>query len=273
MRAMCKRLAEVGLLAAIIAIAAALVSPVSAQEPAPSQRATQVPIITVPVDGPVSDDTQTVPDSNLRKTVLGLLQQIDQLQSQVRQLRDSVEVQGHDLQVLESRQRDLISDLDRRVTALEAHAAAPAGAAGGAAQGATASAPAATTPAQQKDYDAAFDLMKQGYYERAIKAFRAFIVKYPDAALADNAQYWIAEGNYVMRNYKLALEEFQKVLAKYPNSTKAPDAALKVGYVQYELGAFGKARKSLNAVIAQYPNSTVSQLAATRLAKMQKEGH
>lgn len=90
--------------------------------------------------------------------------------------------------------------------------------------------------------------------------------------MADNAQYWIAEGNYVLRNYKLALEEFTKVLSA-PQSTKVPDALLKVGYVQYELGAYDKARKTLADVQERYPGTTVAKLAATRLEKMKKEGH
>ena len=113
--------------------------------------------------------------------------------------------------------------------------------------------------------------MKQGLYDRAIKAFRTFLVKYPDSGLADNAQYWIAEGNYVLRNYKLALEEFTKVM-NYPQSSKAPDALLKIGYVHYELGAYDKARKTLGEVQSRYPGTSVAKLAAVRLDKMKKEG-
>ena len=125
---------------------------------------------------------------------------------------------------------------------------------------------------QQQEYEAAFDLMKQGNYERAIKSFRAFLAKHPDSSLADNAQYWIAEGNYVLRNYKLALEEFSKVLAQYPRSPKAPDSLLKIGYVHYETAAYDKARSTLNDVVARYPNTTTARLAATRLEKLKKEG-
>ncbi len=259
------RFVRTGQMAAIGLIAAA-VFPAFAQDQAPDRRVAPVPIVSVPLDG------DAVSDQGLRKSVLDILQQLEQLQSQVRQLRDSVEVQAHDLQVLQTRQRDLIADLDRRVSALEAQGSAPGAEPSAGAAVAAQAGLQATTPAQQQDYDAAFGLMKQGYYDRAIKAFRAFITKYPNAALADNAQYWIAEGNYVMGNYKLALEEFNKVLVQYPNSTKAQDAMLKVGYVEYELGSYGKARKALNDVIAHYPNTTVAKLAATRLDKMQKEG-
>ena len=218
-------------------------------------------------------------DASLRDNMLDLMQQLESLQRDVRDLRNTVELQGHELEQLKSRQGTLYDDLDRRLRDAERRgtpaAAVPT-------PGATATVaptptpggtPAArtTTPQQQQDYDAAFGLMKQGLYEKAIKAFRDFVAKYPDSGLADNAQYWIAEGNYVLRNYKLALEEFTKVL-KDPQAAKAPDALLKIGYVQYELGAYDKARKALTDVQERYPGTTVAKLAATRLEKMKKEG-
>ena len=114
--------------------------------------------------------------------------------------------------------------------------------------------------------------MKQGNYERSIKAFWEFNAKHPDNALADNAQYWVAEGAYVQRHYKQALDEFNKVLSGYPQSQKLPDALLKVGYAHYELGAYDKARKALHDVQSRFPGTPVANLAAERLDKMKKEG-
>jgi len=212
-------------------------------------------------------------ESATRDTLLDLLRQLEELQTEVRQLRNNVEVQGHELEQLKGRQRALYDDLDKRLRDAERRgsAAAPVAAAS-AATAAAPSAPRVTTAPQQQEYDAAFDLMKQGLYDRAVKAFRAFLAKYPDSGLADNAQYWIAEGNYVLRNYKLALEEFTKVV-NAPQSPKAPDALLKIGYVHYELGAYDKARKTLGEVQERYPGTSVAKLAAVRLDKMKKEGH
>jgi tol-pal system protein YbgF len=240
------------------------------------RRTTRAPIVT----GPTGSSTEA--EKALRKSLVDLQQQLDQLQQDLRQLRDSVEVQGHDLEQLKTRQRDALSDLDRRLNALEhpsTPAASAAPASGTAPAGAAVLVPAAAgkpkvppSATEQQEYEAAFDLMKQGNYDRAIKSFRTFVAKHPDSSLADNAQYWIAEGNYVLRNYKLALEEFTKVLSLYPDSPKSSDAMLKIGYVHYELAAYDKARATLNEVIARYPNSTSARLATTRLEKMKKEG-
>jgi tol-pal system protein YbgF len=211
-------------------------------------------------------------DPALRQSLVDLLQQLEALQAEVRQLRNTVEVQGHELTQLKNRQRALYDDLDKRLRDSERNAPAAAAATSAAAPAADAAKPRTTTTQQQQEYDAAFALMKQGLYDKAVKAFREFLKKHPDSGLSDNAQYWVAEGNYVLRNYKLALEEFTKVLG-YPNSAKLPDAMLKIGYVHYELGAHDKARKALTEVQERYPGTPVAKLAAGRLDKMKKEGH
>jgi tol-pal system protein YbgF len=246
-----------GLLAVVLAV-----TPVLAQEKLPDRRTVRggAPI--------VSANSQ---DPALRQNLLELLQQIEALQTEVRELRNTVDVQGHELEQLKSRQRALYDDLDRRLREAEKpRATAPAPAATASPEPAPGGARTIST-SQQQEYDAAFGLMKQGLYEKAIKAFRAFVAKYPQSGLSENAQYWIAEGNYVLRNYKLALEEFAKVLS-YPQSAKAPDALLKIGYVHYELGAYDKARKALTDVQERYPGTSVARLAATRLDRMKKEG-
>ena len=251
------------MLAAVIAVPAAF-----AQDGLADARSTPAPVVSIPLDGGTPP-----PQSGLRSSVLNLLQQVEALQSQVRKLRDAVEIQSHKLHVMKQQQRDLIADLDRRVSALEARSATAAPTGGAAAGGTTPVAAAQTTSGQQQAYNGAFDLMKEGFYDRAIAAFHAFIVKYPDAPLAGNAEYWIAEGNYVMGNYRQALKEYKVVITKYPNGTKVPDALLKIGFTQYELHSYDKARKTLNSVIARFPSTTVAKLAATRLDQMQKEGH
>jgi len=216
-----------------------------------------------------------------KQQLLDLLQQLEALQVEVRQLRNTVEIQGHEVEQLKSRQRVLYDDIDRRLRESEKRVPAAgvppvSGAAPTEPAAVAAVAPATgtkpVTPDQQKEYDAAFALMKQGMYEKAIKAFRQFLARHPGSGLSDNAQYWVAEGNYVLRNYKLSLEEFTKV-ANDKGSSKVPDAMLKIGYVQYELGAYDKARKALTEVRDRFPGSSVARLAASRLEKMKKEGH
>lgn len=217
---------------------------------------------------------QDAPANISKETLVELLQQLDTLQTEVRQLRNQVEVQGHDLEQLRSRLQDLTADLDRRVRSLE-RVGGPAPSAAvrentGPQPSTTSAIPTAT---EQQAYDAAFQQMKQGDYTGAGRAFRAFIAKYPSSPLAPNAQYWIAETSYIKRNFAKALKDYIKVRETYPGSRKVPDATLKIGYTYYELHEWDKARTFLNEVASRYPNTVLARSAKSRLALMQKEGH
>lgn len=95
---------------------------------------------------------------------------------------------------------------------------------------------------------------------------------FPESSLIDNAQYWLAETDYVRQRYEKALAEFSIVVDKYPKSRKIPDALLKIGYCNYELKRYAAARKSLQAVVASYPETTAARLAGQRLEAMRSEG-
>ncbi len=222
-----------------------------------------------------AEKTAAPADSARREALADMFLQLEQAQAELRELRGKVEVQAHEIEALKARNRDLIADIDRRLGELERRGAAPAE---GAARETTVGAPppADTAPAnlaqEQQEYDAAFALLKQGQYERASKRFRDFIRAHPKSPLADNAQYWVGESAYVVRNFKQALSEFSKVLQSHPDSPKAPDAMLKVGYCYYELTDWAKARETLSQVVTRFPNTPVARSAEQRLAKMKKEG-
>ena len=132
--------------------------------------------------------------------------------------------------------------------------------------------PAAPEADEQMAYDAAFVKLKQSRYPEAIQAFQELLTRYPNGALADDAHYWIAEAQYVTRDFQSALNGFRSVVSRYPNSPRAPEALLKVGYVQYEVGAKEQARMTLNEVINRYPGSRVSISAQTRLKRIELDG-
>lgn len=207
-----------------------------------------------------------------QETLLELLTQLESLQTELQQLRNQTEVQQNEINRLRSRLQDVTRDLDRRVSTIERHGVVRKSATTGG--GKEASKPVAEASGdEQKLYDAAFQLMKQGDYTAAARAFRGFIARFPASPLASNAQYWIAESNYFVRNFRLALKEFQKVEEQFPNSRKLPDAMLKIAYTHYELGNWAKARRYLQEVINRYPNSRNANSAKARLRIMKKEGH
>lgn len=197
-----------------------------------------------------------------REQLLELSSQLDALQNQLRQLQNQLETQSHELEQLKNRQRGLFDDMDKRLRRLEQG--------GGRVDATPVPAPAASAASadEQREYDVAFQVLKQGEYEKAIKGFREFVARRPQSPLAGHAQYWIGEANYVLHKPSVALDEFNKVVQRYPQSQKVPDALLKIGFVQQELGAHDKARKAYDDVIRRYPDSAAAKLAEKRLEKL-----
>ncbi len=126
---------------------------------------------------------------------------------------------------------------------------------------------------ERQDYLKAFNYLKHGRYKKSLKAFRQFLKKYPNGRYADNAQYWLAESNYVSRFFDKAIVEFNKVVDLYPASPKVADARLKLGYCYYEKGEWNKARQIFMQVARDYKGSSVARLAERRLKQLKRDGH
>jgi tol-pal system protein YbgF len=210
-------------------------------------------------------------------------QQNEMLRTEITALRELIEQQQYEMETIKQRQRSLYLDMDRRLTHLETGAARvsrspvpPPGSGMPAVPvavtpGLTATTTAASAGARQA-YGSAFELLKEGRYASSITAFEDFLKRYPGSQYVDNAQYWLAEANYVSREYKVALKEFQNLIAGHPDSTKIPGARLKIGYVYYELKNWPAAKQALAEVVKLYPDTTVAKKANERLARMKREG-
>jgi len=213
------------------------------------------------------------------QSLLDISNQLEALRGDVRAMHNDVDQLNNALDSGRKLQRDLYADLDQRLKKLESRGsavssagAAPAAAAGSAA--AATDAPADSSSGEDKGaYQAAFNLLKDGQYDRAIAAFQKFLATYPDSSLADNAQYWLGEAYYVNRSFPEAQAAFQRMVDKYPQSRKLADALLKIGYCRYELKQWESARAVLGQVVARFTDTPAARLAQQRLDKMTAEKH
>lgn len=200
-----------------------------------------------------------------------MLRRIKELQDENQALRNEIETLQFETVSAADRQRQLYIDLDQRMQALEAGGAANlTDAAGAAGAGAAAT---SASGSDRADYQAAFELLKQGRYAEATTAFNSFLATYTNSDLRDNAQYWLAETYYVTKDFPKALGGFQAVINDYPASRKIPDAWLKIGYCNYELKQWTDAREALSIASSRYPETTAARLATQRLGLMKTEGH
>jgi tol-pal system protein YbgF len=200
------------------------------------------------------------------QSLLDLSQRIEASQNEVRVLRGQLEELQHSLNRTQDQVREQYADVDRRVSALETG--------GGAASGPSSGTGALPIPqgGDRANYQAAFDLLKDGKYAEATAAFKQFIATFPNSDLSDNAWYWLGESHYVTRQYGEALKSFRTVVDRYPASRKLPDALLKIGYCNYELKNWSEARAALTQVVQQFADTTAGRLASQRLSKMDTEG-
>jgi tol-pal system protein YbgF len=119
--------------------------------------------------------------------------------------------------------------------------------------------------AAKKDYDDAWRLVERKDYRTAIPRFREFLKKYPNSDFADNAQYWLGECYYGLKEYDQAILEFDAVRRKYPKGDKVPAALLKQGFAFAELGDKVDARLILQELVDRYPQSEETGKAKQKL--------
>lgn len=104
-------------------------------------------------------------------------------------------------------------------------------------------------------YDSAFQALREQKYDRAETSFKEFLARYPNDALAGNAQYWLGETHYVRGNYQEAAKIFAQGFQKYPKNNKAPDNLLKLGLSLAQTDKVKEACLTFSQLGMQYPTA------------------
>ena len=121
------------------------------------------------------------------------------------------------------------------------------------------------TPEEQSAYKAAIDTLREGRYEEAIDQLQGFLARYPFSSLAGDAQYWLGESYYVLREFERAKQAFLSLGIDHPDSRRLADAMLRLGYIYDDTGDKTKAREVLQKLTETYPDSRAAGLARQRL--------
>ncbi|MGB0722354.1 MAG: tol-pal system protein YbgF [Gammaproteobacteria bacterium] len=222
-----------------------------------------------------------------------MLQRLEDIQREVRELRGEQEVHKHRISRLMDRQRELYLDVDRRLAKLERGGPAVVAAAGVAQENGpdavdsqgqapsvttdpgnagTGAATVADVAAETAAYENAFNLVTEGRYEQAQQALADFIKAHPNGRNAPNAQYYLGEAHYLTSNFDQALKEYRSLLTNYPQSSKRASALMKIGFVYYEKNDMPKAQQALEQVVREFSGSTQARLASQRLKQMKADG-
>lgn len=205
-------------------------------------------------------------DSRNRAQV-NIQRQLDDLQTQVNELRGVTELHTHQLSQVLERQRELYQELDRRVSeALKPTSQVPSPIA-------VNSVPVtkgySNDLTENEAYDKALNLvLKEKRYEEAIPEFRSFNKAYPQSTYAPNSHYWLGQLLFNKGELAEAEQEFSTVVQQFKDSSKRPDALLKLAMVAQQQKNENKAKQLYRQLLSEYPDSTSAQLAKPRLDKL-----
>jgi len=205
-------------------------------------------------------------DSRNRAQV-NIQRQLDDLQTQVNELRGVTELHTHQLSQVLERQRELYQELDRRVSeALKPTSQVPSAIA---VDSSTASKNYSDDLTENEAYDKALNLvLKDKRYEQAIPEFRSFNKAYPQSTYAPNSHYWLGQLLFNKGELTEAEQEFSVVVQQFKDSSKRPDALLKLAMVAQQQKNANKAIQLYRQLLSEYPDSTSAQLAKPRLDKL-----
>lgn len=121
------------------------------------------------------------------------------------------------------------------------------------------------TPEEQSAYKAAIDTLREGRYEEATNQLQGFLARYASSSLAGDAQYWLGESYYLLREFERAKQAFLSLGIDHPDNKHLADAMLRLGYIYDDTGDKAKAREVLQKLMETYPDSRAAGLARQRL--------
>src|SRR5688572_16683876 len=121
----------------------------------------------------------------------------------------------------------------------------------------------------RRDYEVPWRNLEKRDYRIAIARFKDFQKKHPKSTLAGNAQYWIGESHYALREFDQAVIEFDAVRTRYPEAAKLPAALLKQAYAFAELGEKTNARLLLQEVVEKYAQTPEAIQAKQKLKSLE----
>jgi tol-pal system protein YbgF len=132
---------------------------------------------------------------------------------------------------------------------------------------ATPAVPIGTSP--QKLFDAAQADYRLGQYDLAIAGFEAFIMYFPRAERAGDAQVNIGNSYFQAGKHPQAIDAYDTAIRTYPDAASLPDAYYKKGVALRAMKRPDEARAAFEHVVKTYPESAAAALARQELARLE----
>lgn len=188
----------------------------------------------------------------LRRSLLDLQSQIDQTRGDVANLRGQSEQAQRSVTDLQRSQQDW----SNRLKQLEPSAVNLDGLQFSA------------SPAEQRDYEAAFGTFRSGDFNAAQSALNGFVQQYPRSGYLPSALFWLGNAQYATKSYQDAINNFRRQLSLAPQHARAADAMLAIANCQVELKDTKGARATLEELSRKYPDTDADRAGKERLARL-----
>lgn len=194
---------------------------------------------------------------------------VKDLEARVAKLSDELKAQASQLKARDDEMRKRDDEMRKMREAMQSMAADTASVR---AANETRERAAAEAASAKRDYDDAMRIVERKDYRAAILRLKEFLNKYPDHALAEDAQYWLGESFYNVKEYDQAILEFDGVRRRFPKGDKVPGALLKQGLAFAELNDRLDARLILQELVERFPDSEEAARAKQRLKSLDSPG-
>ncbi len=168
----------------------------------------------------------------------------------------------------QARLQELRAQLERQAVVQTGPSLMAAGAAGAAAGAAGRDTAATNGPGPNQLFELALEQLRRGSTRAAQSGFEDLLRQYPNADVAADAQFYLADAYAQENNMAAADSGYQAVVAKYPTSPRAPTALYKHAGVLEAAGETAAARRAYQDVVKRYPRSDEAVLAQDRLREL-----
>lgn len=229
---------------------------------------------------PISDRVAHLEQQMQNLVQVNMPDQITNLQQQVQQLSGELQVEQHDIALLNQQLRNFYQDLaaqikqSKNISAASTDDGASGANSGNAdvSSGSNQAAGSSSTPGvalgATDKYKAALNLLAQKKYPEALKTFQAYLKTSPNGHFAASAHYWLGEIYVQMKNLGAAAVEYRRVIQNFPKSDKVADAEVKLAIIHVSVGNTVQARAEFTKVKQEYPGTTAAQLADIQLQQL-----
>jgi len=128
-------------------------------------------------------------------------------------------------------------------------------------------------------FEYALQKFKEGDYFEAATDFTIIVLKFGGNPIVDDAQYYLAESHFMMKEYLIAVSEYEKLINDYPESPFVVDSKFKIGLSYYRMSLRPeldqeytyKAYRQFQLFIEEFPTHDLRQQADEYLVKLREK--